>query len=49
MNNKKAIYNLKVDKRSNKIGEGEKLEKYLLDKLPKFLQNNLNRYKDWVD
>ena len=47
--NKKAIYNLKVDKRSNKIGDGDKLEKYSLDKLPKFLQDNLNIYKDWMD
>jgi len=47
--NKRAIYNLKVDKRSNKIGDGDKLEKYSLDKLPKFLQDNLNIYKDWID
>ena len=47
--NKKAIYNLKVDKRSNKIGDGDKLEKYSLDKLPKFLQDNLNDYKEWID
>ena len=47
--NKKAIYNLKVDKRSNKIGDGDKPEKYSLDKLPKFLQDNLNIYKDWMD
>jgi len=47
--NKQAIYDLKVDKRVNKIGNGSKLEKYPLDKLPKFLKNNLNKYKDWID
>ncbi len=47
--NKKAIYDLKVDKRINKIGDGSKLEKYPLDKLPKFLQDNLNNYQKWID
>ena len=47
--NKQAIYDLKVDKRVNKIGNGSKLEKYPLDKLPEFLKNNLNKYKDWID
>ena len=47
--NKQAIYDLKVDKRINKIGDGSKLEKYPLDKLPKFLQDNLNNYQKWID
>ena len=47
--NKQAIYDLKVDKRVNKIGDGSKLEKYPSDKLPRFLQDNLNSYKDWID
>jgi len=47
--NKQAIYDLKVDKRINKIGDGSKLEKYPTGKLPKFLQNNLNDYKEWID
>ena len=46
---KQAIYDLKVDKRVNKIGEGSKLEIYSLDKLPKFLQDNLNNYQKWID
>ena len=49
MKDKKAIYNLRVDKRTNKIGDGEKLENYPLKKLPLFLQNNLNNYKEWMD
>ena len=47
--NKQAIYDLKVDKRVNKIGDGGKLEKYPLDKLPRFLQNNLKNYQGWID
>jgi beta-1,4-mannosyl-glycoprotein beta-1,4-N-acetylglucosaminyltransferase len=47
--NKQAIYDLKVDKRVNKIGNGSKLDQYPIDKLPKFLQNNLNNYQEWID
>ena len=47
--NKKAIYDLKVDKRDNKLGNGNKLEKYPLNKLPKFLQDNINIYHQWID
>ena len=47
--NKQAIYDLKADKKTNKIGEGSQLEKYSLGKLPKFLQDNLDNYKEWID
>ena len=47
--NKKAIYDLKVDKRVNKIGDGNKLDQYPLKKLPKYLQNNIQKYQDWID
>ena len=46
---KQAIYDLKVDKKINKIGDGSKLERYPLDKLPKFLQDNLKNYQEWID
>ena len=46
---KKAIYDLKVDKKINKIGNGNKLIKYPLNKLPKYLQNNINKYKNWIE
>ncbi len=47
--NKKAIYDLSVDKTLDKIGNGNKLEEYPLQKLPKFLQNNLINFKEWID
>ena len=49
MNNKNAIYDLKADKRANKFGAGKKLEKFPINKLPKFLQDNLDRYQEWID
>ena len=47
--NKIAIYDLTLDKRNQKIGHGKKLEKYPLDRLPKFLQDNLHNYQEWID
>ena len=47
--NKQAIYDLKVDKKINKIGDGSKLEKFPINKLPQFLQDNLINYQDWID
>ena len=47
--NKEAIYNLNVDKSVNKIGNGSKLEKFELKKLPIYIQNNLNNYRKWID
>ena len=46
---KKAIYDLKVDKRVNKIGDGSKLIKFELNKLPMYIQENYNAYKEWID
>ncbi len=47
--NKQAIYDLKVDKKVNKIGDGSKLENYSLDKFPKLLQDHLKKYKEWIN
>ena len=46
---KKAIYDLKLDKRVNKIGDGSKLYKFELNKLPIYIQENYNTYKEWID
>ena len=49
IDDKKAIYDLKVDKRTNKIGDGSKLERFELNKLPVHVQKNYNIYKEWID
>ena len=49
MNDKIAIYDLSLDKKTQKMGHGNKLQKYSLEKLPKFLQNNINKYQEWMD
>ena len=47
--NKQAIYDLTLDKRINKIGVGNKLEKFELKKLPIYIQENQNKYSEWID
>ena len=47
--NKKAIYDLKVDKTVNKIGNGSILEKFEINTLPNYIQTNQNNLKDWID
>ena len=47
--NKQAIYDLKVDKTVNKIGSGSKLVNYNFEKLPFYLKENKENYKEWLD
>ena len=47
--NKQAIYDLKVDKTVNKVGSGSKLINYSLDKLPVYLKEHKENYKEWLD
>jgi len=47
--NKQAIYDLKVDKTVNKIGNGSKLEKLEINRLPNYIQINQDNLKDWID
>ena len=49
INNKLAIYDLTADKRINKIGKGNKLEKYDIENLPDIIKLNQNKYKEWLD
>ena len=49
VNNKIAIYDLRVDKKVTKIGMGSKLEKLNISKLPLYIQKNQKKYKDWLD
>ena len=39
--NKQAIYDLKVDKRVNKVGNGQFLEKFDIKKLPSYILNKM--------
>ena len=47
--NKESIYNLKVDKRSQKIGHGNKLNIYDIKKLPSYISSNQEKFKEWFD
>ena len=49
--NNETIYDMFGDKSSKKYGDDKrkKLEKYEINKLPSYIQNNLNKYEDWID
>jgi len=49
INEKKTIYNLKTDMRSNKFDGGNELKKIDLDLLPSYISNNKNKFSDWID
>ena len=46
---KKTIYDLKVDKRVSKFNKGQKLTTIDLKLLPNYIQNNIEKYKLWLD
>ncbi len=46
---KKTIYNLKNDMKSNKFDLTEKLVLADFEELPYYLQKNIKKYKDWLD
>ena len=45
---KKLIYNYKVDQRENKFLNTEDLEELDLNKLPKYVYSNIDKFKDWI-
>ena len=47
--NKQAIYDLKVDKTVNKIGNGSILKKFEFNKLPEYIVMNKDKFLDWID
>ena len=47
--NKKAIYDLSADKRSQKFGNGIELENYDIKKLPNYIYKNLDKFKNWIN
>ena len=46
---KKPIYNLKTDMRSNKFDLSEKLVVSDITELPYYIQKNINKYKHWLN
>ncbi len=49
INNKKPVYNLKVDSKKNKFDGGEELKITSIDELPNYIKNNLDKYKNWLE
>jgi beta-1,4-mannosyl-glycoprotein beta-1,4-N-acetylglucosaminyltransferase len=49
MKDKRAIYNLRVDKSLNKFEQGDKLEKFEFNKLPIYIQKNKDKLNEWID
>ena len=47
----KTIYDMFGDKTGKKYGDESRknLEKFDLDKLPTYVKQNLDKYKDWID
>ena len=46
---KKTIYNLKVDSRSNKFDGTNQLDKIDISLLPKYILDNKDKFKDWIE
>ena len=46
---KKAIYNLKVDSRLNKFDDSNKLKKLDLSLLPQYVKDNISMFSDWIE
>ena len=47
--NRESVYNLSIDKRVNKFSSGVKLEILEESKLPKYLIENKEKFRDWLD
>ena len=49
MDEKKVMYKHAFDKRENKWGEGETLLTVDIKDMPKYIIENLDKYKPWLD
>ena len=49
MQEKKVMYDHTIDKRGHKWGEGEKLQTITLEEMPKYILENFEKYKSWLD
>ena len=47
--NRESVYNLSIDKRTNKFTSGVKLEILDENELPDYLMYNKNKFKDWLE
>ena len=49
MKEKKVMYHHTIDKKGNKWGEGEMLEKISIDNMPKYIIENVKKYTTWLE
>ena len=47
--NKESIYDLNVDMRKSKFEGGQKLSVLRTNELPIYIQNNLDKFKQWLE
>ena len=47
--NRESVYNLNVDQRTSQFDKGVKLSTLKIDKLPKYIGDNINKYREWLD
>ena len=47
--NREAVYDLSVDQRGNQFGKGQKLDVLEFNELPKYIKDNQNKYKLWLE
>ena len=47
--NRETVYNLGVDQRANQFGKGQKLDVLEFNELPKYIRDNQNKYKLWLE
>ena len=49
IDNKESIYNLATDMKKSKFDSGQKLVVLEINQLPNYIENNLDKYKQWLD
>ena len=49
MNEKRVMYDHTIDKKKYKWGKGKKLQTIEVEKMPKYIFENIEKYKLWLD
>ena len=49
MKQKRIMYDHSIDKKDNKWGSGKNLHQTELNEMPKYIKENLEKYKPWLD